>query len=71
MGVLNRIVVTGIVLVICISVTAQNAGSDFVKVNERKEWGFSISPYAWLAGQATDVGGEKIRQSFNDLGAKY
>jgi hypothetical protein len=30
-------------------------------------WRFIISPYALLAGQATDVGGEKIRQSFNDL----
>lgn len=30
-------------------------------------WRFIISPYAFLAGQATDVGGEKIRQSFNDL----
>jgi hypothetical protein len=28
---------------------------------------FILSPYAWLAGQATDVGGEKIRQSFNDV----
>ncbi len=36
---------------------------------EQKEnnWRFIISPYAWLAGQATDVGGEKLRQSFNDL----
>lgn len=30
-------------------------------------WRFIISPYAFLAGQATDVGGEKLRQSFNDL----
>ena len=35
--------------------------------NPTSDWRFIISPYAWLAGQATDVGGEKIRQSFNDL----
>ena len=35
--------------------------------NKNKDWGFKISPYAWLAGQATDVEGEKIRQSFQDL----
>jgi len=46
---------------------AQDTKSDFQEVNKRKDWSFSISPYAWLAGNATDVGGEKLRQSFNDL----
>ncbi len=32
-----------------------------------KKWEFSVSPYALLATQATDVGGERLRQSFNDL----
>ena len=54
-------------LVFSISITAQDTESDFIKVSERKDWGFSISPYAWLAGQSADVGGEKLRQSFNDL----
>jgi hypothetical protein len=45
----------------------QNTESDFQEVNERKDWSLTISPYAWLAGNATDVGGEKLRQSFNDL----
>ena len=31
------------------------------------DWRFIVSPYALLASQATDVGGEQIRQSFNDL----
>ncbi len=35
--------------------------------NPTSDWRFIISPYAWLAGQATDVGGQKIRQSFNDV----
>lgn len=35
--------------------------------NPKSDWRFIISPYAWLAGQATDVGGEQLRQSFNDL----
>lgn len=33
----------------------------------RDDWSFSFTPYAWLAGQSTDVGGAKLRQSFNDL----
>ena len=37
------------------------------KNDDQKDWSFSITPYALLASQATDVGGEKIRQSFNDL----
>ena len=49
------------------SAFAQDTDADFKSVNERKDWSFAISPYAWLAGQATDVGGEKLRQSFNDL----
>ncbi len=36
-------------------------------INKADKWRFNISPYAWLASQATDVGGEKLRQSFNDL----
>jgi len=50
-----------------LSMWAQDTEADFKEVSERKDWGFHITPYAWLAGQATDVGGEKLRQSFNDL----
>jgi hypothetical protein len=56
-----------IVVILAYSSFAQDTDSDFKKVNDRKDWGFSISPYVWLAGNATDVGGEKLRQSFNDL----
>lgn len=56
-----------ILLAFSISIAAQDTEADFKKVSERKDWGFSISPYAWLAGQSADVGGEKLRQSFNDL----
>ena len=31
------------------------------------EWSVVVTPYAWLAAQSTDVGGEALRQSFNDL----
>ena len=31
------------------------------------EWGLAITPYAWFAANSTDVGGQAIRQSFNDL----
>lgn len=31
------------------------------------DWGLAITPYAWFAANSTDLGGQKIRQSFNDL----
>lgn len=31
------------------------------------DWGLAITPYAWFAANATDVGGQALRQSFNDL----
>ena len=43
------------------------ANTEFIDQKERKPWTFKIAPYAWLAGTSTDVGSEKIRQSFNDL----
>ena len=46
---------------------AQDANTEFIKVDEKKDWGFSLTPYALLAAMSTDVGGEKIRQNFNDL----
>lgn len=67
---MNKSTLLTIVLLITVlgtSLLAQDTEADFVKVSERKPWGFSISPYAWLAGQSADVGGEKLRQSFNDL----
>jgi hypothetical protein len=33
----------------------------------RTDWNVSITPYAWFAAQSSDVGGSKLRQSFNDL----
>lgn len=41
--------------------------TDFGAPEKAKDWGFAITPYALLAAQSTDVGGEKIRQSFSDL----
>jgi hypothetical protein len=46
---------------------SQDTEADFERVNQRKDWSLSISPYAWLADNATDVGEEKLRQSLNDL----
>jgi hypothetical protein len=47
------------------NVNGQDAQTDHKSV--KKDWGFSITPYALLASQSTDVGGEKLRQSFTDL----
>ncbi|QTN39490.1 hypothetical protein HZ996_10175 [Cryomorphaceae bacterium] len=46
---------------------AQNAEAFFETYQEREGWTFSISPYAFLAAQSTDVEGEAIRQNFKDL----
>lgn len=43
------------------------AETEFIDKEKRKDWTFKLAPYAWLAGTATDVGSDKIRQSFNDL----
>ncbi|MHA7130854.1 hypothetical protein [Algoriphagus namhaensis] len=40
---------------------------DLEKEKETKDWGLTITPYALLAAQATDVGDERLRQSFSDL----
>ena len=63
----TRIPILMLLVVFSLSSFAQNTESDFQEVEDRKDWSFTISPYAWLAGNATDVGGEKLRQSFNDL----
>jgi len=31
------------------------------------EWGLAITPYVWFAANSTNVGGQALRQSFNDL----
>jgi len=48
-----------------ITTLAQDAQTSYT--DKKKDWGFSITPYAFLASQSTDVGGEKLRQSFSDL----
>jgi len=71
---LAKTVLTLIIIFNCTTIFSQEdkeetgtANTEFIAEEERKDWSFKIAPYAWLAGTATDVGGEKIRQSFNDL----
>jgi len=45
----------------------EEAHVEFNDSEAAKDWGFTITPYGLLAAQSTDVGGEKIRQSFSDL----
>lgn len=57
-------------LFICLIVSptfSQEVQSDFGENNSTKDWGFSLTPYALLAANFTDVDGEPIRQSFSDL----
>ncbi len=47
---------------------AQDDEPDLIESDQdHNHWRIGVTPYAWLASQATDVGGEKIRQSFNDV----
>jgi hypothetical protein len=64
-----KISVTLILIILLTSSVLAQDKTDIEDDYQAKEnnWRFIISPYAFLAGQATDVGGEKIRQSFNDL----
>lgn len=63
-------IITVILLMLPISFSnlfGQETDGTYQEVKELKDWGFVISPYALLASQSTDVGGEKLRQSFSDL----
>jgi len=66
--VMKCVVGLGILILLWSAASAQ-AGQTIEQDYEAKDnnWRFIISPYALLASQATDVGGEQIRQSFNDL----
>lgn len=44
-------------------VTKQN----FNEEDDRKDWSYSITPYALLASQSTNVGGTRVTQSFGEL----
>ena len=44
-------------------VTTQN----FNEQDDRNDWSFSITPYALLASQSTNVGGTRFTQSFGEL----
>lgn len=46
---------------------AQQGFKEIMADSNQKDWSLILSPYALLASQATDVGGERLRQSFNDL----
>lgn len=48
-----------------ISFSQESEAIDSVTI--KKDWSFYAAPYVFFAAQATDVGGEQIRQSFNDL----
>ena len=68
---MNRLTVfiSGILLIISVGGALGQEAARIEGDYEAKEnnWRFIVSPYALLASQATDVGGQQLRQSFNDL----
>jgi hypothetical protein len=55
-------VLTSLSIVLSAQVTSFNFNNE-----KQKDWSLSFTPYALLAAQSTDVGGQSIRQSFDDL----
>ncbi|TNF71633.1 MAG: hypothetical protein EP302_06365, partial [Bacteroidetes bacterium] len=49
------------------SICGQVTDQSFNQEQDRKDWSFSITPYALLASQSTNVGGTRITQSFGEL----
>ena len=49
------------------SICGQVTNQSFNQEQDRKDWSFSITPYALLASQSTNVGGTRITQSFGEL----
>ena len=56
-----------IALLVAFQLSSQVTNKNFNEEGDRKDWSYSFTPYALLASQSTDVGGEQIRQSFGDL----
>jgi hypothetical protein len=46
---------------------AQVTNQNFNEAKDAKNWSFSITPYALLASQSTNVGGTRLTQSFGEL----
>jgi len=65
----KMIIIAGLVAVIAAGQAAgtESKGIDEDYIGRADGWRFNISPYALLASQSTDVGGQKLRQNFGDL----
>lgn len=48
-------------------VYGQITDQNFNEPEEQRDWSFSITPYALLASQSTNVGGTRLTQSFGEL----
>ena len=49
------------------SLCGQVTDLNFDDKKDQKDWSFSLTPYALLASQSTNVGGNRITQSFGEL----
>ena len=49
------------------SLWGQVTNLNFNEKEDRKDWSYSLTPYALLASQSTNVGGNRITQSFGEL----
>ncbi|WP_136481947.1 hypothetical protein [Cognatitamlana onchidii] len=58
---------TILLLIVLTIVRIGNSQSTDTNQLKKKDWSLKITPYGLLAFNSTDVGGTRIRQSFNDL----
>ncbi len=58
-------------LILCLAglspLFGQVTNQNFNEEDDRKDWSFSLTPYALLASQSTSVGGNRITNSFGEL----
>ncbi|MEJ2163134.1 MAG: hypothetical protein P8X60_07440 [Robiginitalea sp.] len=63
-----RILLFGAVFFLYLNpMSGQLTNRNFSEEDDRRDWSFSVTPYALLASQSTNVGGSRLTQSFGEL----
>lgn len=63
----TRNIIFVLVILVFLPLSGQVTSRNFKGEDGRKDWSFSITPYALLASQSTNVGGTRLTQSFGEL----
>ena len=63
----TRNIIFVLAILVFLPLSGQVTSRNFKGEDGRKDWSFSITPYALLASQSTNVGGTRLTQSFGEL----